>query len=41
MVAKNKGIEYIIDDAIVGHKNFIYDALYDWSKNAYEYMNWK
>lgn len=34
-------LQYIIDDAIVGHKNFIYDALYDWSKNAYEYMNWK
>ena len=34
-------LQYIIDDTIAGHKNFIYDALYDWSKNAYEYMNWK
>jgi hypothetical protein len=34
-------LQYIIDDNMIGHKNFIYDALYDWSKNAYEYMSWK
>lgn len=34
-------LQYIIDETVAGHKNFIYDALYDWSKNAYEYMNWK
>ena len=34
-------LQYIIDDNIIGHKNFIYDSLYDWSKNAYERMSWK
>lgn len=34
-------IQYIIDDEIAGHKNFIYDAFNRWSANAYEKMNWK
>ena len=34
-------IQYIIDDDIVGHKNFIYDAFNSWCTNAYEKMNWK
>lgn len=31
---------YIIDDSIQGHKNYIYDSLYDWSSTLYEFMQW-
>jgi hypothetical protein len=34
-------IQYIIDDNINGHKNFIYDAFNNWSSNMYEKMIWK
>lgn len=31
---------YIINNSISGHKNYIYDSLYDWSSNLYEFMQW-
>lgn len=31
---------YVIEDNIVGHKNYIYDSLYDWSSQLYEFMQW-
>lgn len=31
---------YIKDGQVVGHKNFINDALYDWSSKLYEKMKW-
>ena len=37
----SKSLEFIINDDIVGHKNFIYDALDNWSKYLYEKMYWK
>ena len=32
---------YIMDDDITGHKNFIYDALYNWAEYLYDYMSLK
>lgn len=32
---------YIIDDDIIGHKNFISDVLYNWAEYLYDYMSWK
>lgn len=32
---------YIMDDDVIGHKNFIYDALYNWAEYLYDYMYWK
>jgi hypothetical protein len=31
---------YIMKNDICGHKNYIYDALYDWSSQLYEFMIW-
>jgi hypothetical protein len=31
---------YIKDKQVVGHKNYINDALYDWSTQLYEKMQW-
>ena len=31
---------YIMGNDICGHKNYIYDALYDWSSQLYEDMIW-
>lgn len=33
-------LQYIYDDDIIGHKNFINDALYNWAEYLYEYMSW-
>lgn len=31
---------YILDKTYKSHKNYVYDALYDWSSMLYEYMQW-
>ena len=31
---------YMIDKSYNSHKNYIHDALYDWSSGLYEYMQW-
>lgn len=36
----SKTLEYIINDDINGHKNFISDTLYKWSSLLYEKMRW-
>lgn len=33
-------LEYILNKTYNSHKNYIYDALYDWSSMLYEYMQW-
>lgn len=33
-------LNYILNNQIVGHKNFIKDSLYDWASKLYEYMHW-
>lgn len=33
-------LEYILNNEISGHKNFIYDSLYNWSEYLYDYMFW-
>lgn len=33
-------LKYIIDNEYKSHKNYIYNSLYDWSYNLYEYMQW-
>lgn len=33
-------LQYIYDNDIIGHKNFINDALYNWAEYLYEYMSW-
>jgi hypothetical protein len=33
-------LDNIMKNDICGHKNYIYDALYDWSSNLYENMIW-
>lgn len=37
----SEALQYIIEDKIVGHQNFICDAFNDWSVNLYEKMYWK
>lgn len=32
---------YIIDGSVMGHSNFIHDALYNWAEYLYDYMSWK
>lgn len=34
-------LEYMIDNNVVNHRNFIHDALYKWAENLYDYMYWK
>lgn len=36
----SKSLEYIKDEQIISHKNFIGDALYDWASLLYEKMRW-
>jgi hypothetical protein len=36
----SQALHFIANGDIQGHKNYIYDALFDWSKNLYEYMEW-
>ena len=42
LILKNlsKSLEYIINDDVIGHKNFISDSFSKWAKNLYEYMEW-
>lgn len=34
-------LQYIHDDDIMGHKNFIQDALYNWAEYLYDFMSWE
>ena len=34
-------LEYMIDNNVANHRNFIHDALYKWAENLYDYMYWK
>lgn len=34
-------LEYIINDEISTHRNFIHDSLYTWAENLYDLMYWK
>ena len=36
----SNALNYIYMDDIVGHKNYIKDALYDWASTLYEQMEW-
>lgn len=33
-------LQYIHDEDIVGHRNFIQDSLYNWAEYLYDYMSW-
>jgi hypothetical protein len=37
----SEALEYIINDEIKGHSNFIYDALYNWADQLYDHMSWE
>jgi hypothetical protein len=34
-------LQYIIDDEVTGHLNFIHDSLYNWADQLYDNMSWK
>jgi hypothetical protein len=34
-------LNYIIDNDIKGHVNYIHDALYNWAEYLYDYMSWE
>ena len=34
-------LQYIIDDEVTGHLNFIHDSLYNWADLLYDNMSWK
>lgn len=36
----SKSLGYILNKEYSSHKNYIHDALYDWSSSLYEYMQW-
>lgn len=36
----SESLDYIYYNDIIGHKNYIHDALNDWSSNLYELMEW-
>lgn len=36
----SQSLQYMISNQVAGHKNFIADALYDWSAKLYEIMQW-
>ena len=36
----SESLSYMMVGDICGHKNYIYDALYEWSSKLYEYMIW-
>ena len=36
----SEALQYIIDDNIKGHINFIHDALYNWADQLYDHMSW-
>ena len=37
----SEALQYIIDDEITGHINFIHDALYNWAEQLYDHMSWE
>ena len=37
----SESLNYIINDDINNHKNFIHDALYNWADQLYDYMSWE
>ena len=36
----SQSLQYIIDDDITGHKNYILDAFTNWARYIYENMEW-
>ena len=36
----SEALNYIINDDIKSHKNFIHDSLYNWADQLYDYMSW-
>jgi hypothetical protein len=36
----SEALQYIIDDEVKGHLNFIHDALYNWAEHLYDRMYW-
>lgn len=36
----SEALQYIIDDEVNGHLNFIHDALYNWAEQLYDHMSW-
>jgi hypothetical protein len=37
----SEALEYIIEDDVKNHTNFIHDALYNWAEQLYDYMSWE
>lgn len=37
----SESLQYIIDDEVKGHLNYIHDALYDWADLLYDKMSWE
>lgn len=37
----SEALEYIKNDDVKNHNNFIYDALYNWADKLYDYMFWE
>lgn len=37
----SQALQYMIDDEVKGHSNFIHDALYDWAEYLYDRMSWE
>lgn len=37
----SEALQYIIDDKVNGHINFIHDALHNWADQLYDHMSWK
>lgn len=37
----SESLQYIINDEIDGHSNFIHDALYNWAEQLYDNMSWE
>lgn len=36
----SEALQYIIDDDVKGHLNFIHDSLYNWAEHLYDRMQW-
>lgn len=36
----SEALQYIINDEVSGHLNFIHDALYNWAEQLYDHMSW-
>lgn len=37
----SEALQYIIDDEVKGHINFIHDSLYNWAEQLYDHMSWE